>query len=51
MKHAIDYPKKLDGVLAIALIILLAGCGFALFHAFAGASASSSLIAAPFVPI
>jgi hypothetical protein len=51
MKHAINCNKKLDGVLVVALIILLAGCGFALLNAFVGANASSSLIAAPFVTI
>ena len=51
MKRIIDYTKTQDGVLAVALVLLLAGCGFALLHAFGGAGAWNSLIAPLFAPL
>ena len=51
MKRIIDYTKMQDGVLAAALILLLAGCGFALLQAFGNAGTSLSLIAPLFAPL
>jgi outer membrane lipopolysaccharide assembly protein LptE/RlpB len=51
MKRISNRTIKVDGALAIALIFLLAGCGFALLHAFGGPGASSSLIAPLFATI
>ncbi|MEO8100955.1 MAG: hypothetical protein ABI790_00415 [Betaproteobacteria bacterium] len=49
MKRFIENTSTQNGALAIALIVLLAGCGFALVQAFGGAEISSSLITVPFV--
>jgi hypothetical protein len=51
MRRITDCTKTVDGALAAALIFLLAGCGFALLHAFGGAGVSSSLIAPLFATI
>lgn len=45
MKRIIDFFKTQDGVLAGALVFLLAGSGFALLHALTEASASIGLVA------
>ena len=42
--------KTQDGALAVALIILLVGCGIALLHAFGGAGASISSVAPLIAP-
>jgi len=49
MKRIIDYTKTQDGKLAGALLFLVAGCGFALFHAVSGGEISTSLIAPLFL--
>jgi len=51
MKRITDCTKTVNGALAIALVLLLAGCGFALLQAFGGAGVSSSLVAPLFATI
>ena len=51
MKRIIDFTKMQEGALVAALIFLLAGCGFALLHAFGGAGISISLIAPLVAPL
>lgn len=51
MKRIVDFAKMQDGALAVALIILLAGCGIALLHAFGGAGASINSAAPLFAPL
>ena len=51
MKRIIDYTKTQNSALAVALLFILAGCGFALLRAFGGADSSISLIAPLFVTI
>lgn len=43
MKRILDYTKSLDGKLAVALVFMLAGSGFALLNAFGVDGASLSL--------
>jgi hypothetical protein len=51
MKRIIDYTRTQDGALTVALIFLLAGCAFALLHAFGGAGGSINLNAPLFTPL
>lgn len=51
MKRIMEYTKTQDGALAVALILLLAGCGFALLHAFGGAGNSINSVAPLIAPL
>ena len=51
MKRIVEYTQTQDGALVVALIFLLAGCGFALLHAFGGAGSSINSVAPLIAPL
>ena len=50
MKRMFEYTKAQEGALAVALIVLLAACGFALLQALGSGSAAANVVGPLFTP-